>query len=169
MCAKFTRRTALGPVNTGTRFTQLNQTDEVGEPINRTYSSMIVPEGRTDNRAACKTPGKTVGVEPDPPGIHHNRRLLAMEGRLPRRPQGFCKRLNRQALQRLPGCSIISARPGWDAENCVFFVQALKRLPIRTRPHGTIKCVNRFEPCRFYGHFERSEKSRHGSALNPEP
>jgi hypothetical protein len=26
----------------------------------------------------------------------------------------------------------------------VFFVQALKRLPIRTRPHGTIKCVTRF-------------------------
>jgi hypothetical protein len=39
-------------------------------------------------RGSCRTPERTVGVEPDPPGIRANRPLPPMEGRLPRRPQG---------------------------------------------------------------------------------
>src|SRR5450759_5076814 len=43
--------------------------------------------------AFCKTPTRTVGTEPDPPGDGENGLFSTIEGRPPCRPRKFCKRL----------------------------------------------------------------------------
>ena len=44
--------------------------------------------------ASCKTPGRTVGTEPDPPEDTEYDMFSTMEGRPPCRPQEFCKRFS---------------------------------------------------------------------------